>query len=150
MRLAGFLIFFCLSGCSIFDSNEHNTRVQIDPILDSYSFNDDTLVSLNITNRSSTSVFFGGCDKQHIEVLGDRTVEDNFTTVRSCECLCIVEINPGETVQFDYKVSSFQQVRQDIATNRFYRLWPIIYSNKNFDEELPRQVIDVKSFFLRS
>lgn len=150
MRLAGFLIFMCLSGCSIFDSNEHSTWVKIDPILDSYRFSDTTWVSLNMTNRTSSSVFFGGCDKQYIEVLDGRTVEDNFTTVRSCECICIVEINPGETVQFDYSVSSFQQARQDIETNRFYRIWPFFYRSKNFDDELPRQLIDVKSFFLRS
>lgn len=138
----------CFSGCTIFDTNESEFLVEVVPEAPSYIFNDTTNVRFDITNVSSEPIYYGGCDQQHVEVLIDRSIVDDFVTTRACLCICIVTIEPGETVQFFYGLPELQQAESDIAMPRFYRVWPVFYRSNNFNTPIDRDQVRALHFFL--
>ncbi|MFK7845766.1 MAG: hypothetical protein AB8G77_10720 [Rhodothermales bacterium] len=137
-----------MQGCTIFDAGDAETLVKVEPVADSYVFTDTTTVSFNITNRSTESIYYGGCDQQHIEVLLDRTIVDDFKTFSLCDCVCIETIEPGETVQFSYWLADLKQADHEVETPRFYRIWPTFYNSNSLAGPIPRDLIDARQFLL--
>ncbi len=142
------LSVLCFSGCAIFDTNESDFLIEVIPEASSYVYNDTTRVRFDIANVSSEPIYYGGCDQQQVEVLEDRSIVRAFRTVRECLCICIVTIEPGETVQFFYGLRGLQQDDGEIATPRFYRVWPVFYRSNDFDTPIAREQVDARQFLL--
>lgn len=145
-------VFLILNGlllaCSSTDTGTPAPLVEVSPELSNYPLTDTTFVNLNIFNRADASVFYGGCDKQWITIESQETVQDQFTTQYDCECICIVEIEPGETETFTYNIQALKARGPSIDSDRYYRIWPYLYKNAAFQDTLYPDLVQVTPFFL--
>ncbi len=143
-------IIACITGCTITDSNEVAPDVEVIPGLQTYVYSDTAQISLQIINHSTRPVYFGGCDQQEIEILRGHTVSRQFRTFSTCRCLCIVDIQPGEMVQFPFQLFLMGQTGDPVLTDQTYRIWPVFYEQKDFMKQLPRHTLHIESFYLSS
>ena len=150
MKYLTILVLASLAGCSLFDSDKANIRIEVTPDAEAYVLSDSTFASLNITNRSADTIYFGGCDKQQVEILDERTVITEFETISECYCICIMSVKPGETVQFTYGLFRLQQANLEAKSSRHIRVWPVFYDNTGLDNPLPRNLISVHHFEVNS
>lgn len=143
------LLTVFLSACSATDSEESTPLADISPAQDVYLLTDTTVITLNILNNADAPIFYGGCDKQQVEIENQNAVEEQFTTAYDCECICIVEIAPGETATFDYNLNAMGDKEPDTTTDRFFRVWPVLYETSAFQAPLKRDVLHVAPFQLQ-
>jgi hypothetical protein len=141
-----------LSSCALTDQGTPEILVMVEPTASTYQIADTSRIYLTINNRAKSPVSYNTCGAVEVSELVNSQVGRTFTTADGCYCNCIVVVEAGTQAVFSLGVLRLLAggtAPDEAAEDVEYLVAPVLFSGTNIQDQLGREMIQIKSLRLR-